>query len=386
MSASTAIEGATHRLPPRRWRLGRVQEAGLVIVIVVLGVLLTALSEPVYEHGRLVNNFFRVNNLVPNVFTPMSWMAIMAIGVTFVIIAGGIDISVGSIFGLAALGAAAAVERFGPQSSAVAILAVGILVPIAIGLACGIINGLLVVGLRMHPFIVTLATLSIFRGIAIQFPKALGETQSLPSFGRVLPDVFTTRFLMYTVHDLPLFGQVNVQPAPMLVMLATLLIGGFYLRFTVGGRQIYAVGGNEEAARFSGLPVGRIKLRVYALSGLVAGIAAMVSCGYYGSANTETGLGAELMVIAAAVVGGASLSGGRGTVLGAVLGALVIQMIYNGIFVLRNIKLGFATLHLSKEYSLIIIGTAILVAVAIDQVSERLRARRVSRTKVGGMT
>src|SRR5207248_5527500 len=133
-------------------------------------------------------------------------------------------ISVGSIFGLSALGAAAAVERFDAHSSAFAILAVGILVPIAVGLACGIINGLLVVGLRMHPFIVTLATLSIFRGIAIQFPKALGETQSLPSFGRVLPDGFSTRLLMYTVYDLPLLGKVNVQPAPMLVMLATLLI------------------------------------------------------------------------------------------------------------------------------------------------------------------
>src|SRR5947209_8219518 len=129
MTAPAAIEGSMHRLPPRRWRLGRVQEAGLVIVVLVLGVLLTLLSEPVFEHGRLVNNFFRVNNLIPNVFTPMAWMAIMAIGVTFVIIAGGIDISVGSIFGLSALGAAAAVERFEPHASAFAILSVGILVP-----------------------------------------------------------------------------------------------------------------------------------------------------------------------------------------------------------------------------------------------------------------
>jgi len=154
------------------------------------------------------------------------------------------------------------------------------------------------------------------------------------------------------------------------------VIGGWiFLSHMVAGREVYAVGGNEEAARFSGLPVGAIKLRVYALSGLMAGIAGMVSTGYFGSANTATGEGYELIVIAAAVVGGASLTGGRGTALGAVLGALIIKLIENGIYILKQINFGIGTLTLSKEYSKIIIGIAIVIAVAIDRLSERFKKK-----------
>ena len=365
----------TKTIPPaRQWRVPRLQEAGLLVVIVLLGILLSLLSEPVFVQGKLVNNFFRLGNLIPNVFTPMSWMAIMAIGVTFVIIAGGIDISVGSIFGLSALSTAYVLEHFDPHASAWLVLSAGIATSLGVGLLCGLINGLLIVGLRMHPFIVTLGTLSIFRGIALVAPEILHETKSLPSFGRILPLAFTDRFMMYTVH----YGAVDLQPVPMLIMVVCLLVGWVYLQYTVWGRQIYAVGGNEQAARFSGLPVNRIKLRVYAFSGLAAGIAGMISAGFYGAADTATGLGYELMVIAAAVVGGASLSGGRGTALGAVLGALIIQMIQNGIFVLHKITLGSLTLHLSKEYSQIIVGAAIIIAVAIDRVSEQFRKKRMA--------
>ena len=379
MHTSTALE-STDRRPASRWRIPRLQEAGLVVVIVLLAVVLSFCSEPVWQRGRYVNNFFRLDNLVPNVFTPMSWMAIMAIGATFVIISGGIDISAGSIFGLAALGTCEALEHLDPHASAWIVLPLGIAVPVAIGLICGTINGLLVVGLRMHPFIVTLGTLSIFRGIALVSP----ETKSLPSFGRMLPDAFTTRFMMYTVH----YRGADLQPVPMLIMLGCLIVGGVYLWFTVGGRQIYAVGGNEEAARFSGLPVRWVKLRVYALSGLTAGIAGMISAGFYGAADTATGLGYELMVIAAAVVGGASLTGGRGTALGAVLGALIIQMIQNGIFVLHKINIAGLTLHLSKEYSQIIVGAAIIVAVAIDRISEYVRSQKIAMARgiSGGAT
>jgi ribose/xylose/arabinose/galactoside ABC-type transport system permease subunit len=128
------------------------------------------------------------------------------------------------------------------------------------------------------------------------------------------------------------------------------------------------VGGNEEAARFSGLRVGWVKVRVYALTGLLAGVAGMVSAGRFGTASSDTGTGYELTVIAAAVVGGASLTGGRGTALGAMLGALVIRLIENGITILR----------LNTEFSTIIIGAAIIVAVAIDRISEYARARRGS--------
>ena len=203
------------------------------------------------------------------------------------------------------------------------------------GLICGLLNGFLVVFLRIHPFIVTMGTLSIFRGLAlISVP-----VKSLPAQGRELPHALTA-FMGYRLtlpFDWTLFGYTLVEkgtfinPVPMLIMLSCVLCAWVYLEHRVGGRELFAVGGNEEAARFSGLPVERIKLRVYALSGLMGGIAGFVSAGHYGSANTATGLGYELNVIAAAVVGGASMTGGRGSAFGAMLGALVIKLIENGI-------------------------------------------------------
>jgi len=353
-------------------RVFRAQQTGLVIVVLLMGLLLTFASEPVNVRGHILNNFFRLDNIIPNVATPMSWMAIMAVGVTIVIVAGGIDISVGSIFGLSALGAAAVLQTLPEDASAWKVLPLAIAVPVGIGLLCGLINGALVVGLRMHPFIVTLGTLSIFRGIAL----ISVATKSLPSGDKSLPAAFTANFMswQFTIPrgDAP---PILLQPVPMIVMLLCVLAGWIFLSHMVAGREVYALGGNEEAARFSGLPIGAIKLRVYALSGMCAGIAGMVSTGYFGSANTATGEGYELIVIASAVVGGASLTGGRGTALGALLGALIIKMIENGIYILKKIDLGIVTLTLSKEYSKIIIGIAIVIAVAIDRLSERFHKR-----------
>jgi ribose/xylose/arabinose/galactoside ABC-type transport system permease subunit len=157
-----------------------------------------------------------------------------------------------------------------------------------------------------------------------------------------------------------------------------------YLQWTVWGRQTYAVGGNEEAARFSGIRVWLVKMRVYLISGLTAGIAGMISCGFYKSAATNTGAGYELMVIAAAVVGGASLLGGRGTALGAILGMLIIQLITNGISVMRPLNVGFATIPVSSADTRLIVGSAIIVAVSIDQLSASLQARRWGSRRAAG--
>ncbi len=156
---------------------------------------------------------------------------------------------------------------------------------------------------------------------------------------------------------------------PTMMMLAVTAVGAVILRRMVLGRHIYAIGGNEEASRFSGLPVGRVKFLVYMLAGLTAGIAAVIMLGYYGAAASNVGEGYELEVIAAAVVGGASLAGGRGTALGALLGAIIIRMISNGIVIL----------DVDENYSKIIIGIAIIIAVVLDQVNLRLRARRMAR-------
>ena len=327
-----------------------MQEAGLLVVIVLLGLGLTVFGGNVKVGGHVVNNFFRSEYLM-GVSSDFARYAIMAFGVSFVIIAGGIDISIGAIYALAALGAAAAIQIGADSADPGLLRTLGLATVVAcgIGLLCGLINGACVVWLRMHPFIVTLGTMSIFRGIG----NVAVKIKTLPQApDKVLPESFTN-FFMYQARP-------YVQPVPLIITFGCLIASWFYLSLMVAGRENYAIGGNEEAARFSGLKVGAIKLRVFMLSGLGAGIAGLVSCGFSGAANTGMGQGYELTVIAAAVVGGASLAGGRGTALGALLGALVIKLIENGIFILK----------LNQEYSSIIIGIAIIVAVAVDRLSE----------------
>lgn len=347
--------GWRHR---REW--ARVQELGLILVIVILAGLLTVFGGSMTDRaGNTVNNFFRSDNLLGGILTPMATYGIMAVGVTFVIIAGGIDISVGAVFALAALGAVGVLQELGVESSAWVTIPVGFVVAGGIGLLCGLLNGAIVVGLRMHPFIVTLGTMSIFRGIC----NVAVALKTLPSPGKKVPDSYTLGFFQWHPE-----GYGSLLPVPMLMMLGCVAAGWFYLRLMVAGRENYAIGGNEEAARFSGIRVDGVKLRVYALSGLAAGVAGMVYAGYYGSASSNTGEGWELMVIAAAVVGGASLSGGRGTALGALLGTLVIRLIENGIYIMQY----------DQQYSKIIVGAAIIVAVGVDRLSEYMSRRRRS--------
>jgi ribose/xylose/arabinose/galactoside ABC-type transport system permease subunit len=335
-----------------------IQEMGLGIVLFAIVVVLSFYGWHDAAAGR-PNTFLNFDNLIDGVATPMSYYAIMAVGLTIVIITGGIDISVGSIMALAALGGAATLQMLPPDAPAWMVLPTAFAVPLAIGLACGVINGGLIVGLSLHPFIVTLGTMSIFRGLA----NVLPAEKTLPSAGRRLPQAFTTDFMRIEV-----FG---IQPMPLLIMLVCVALGWVYLRYLVAGRETYAIGGNEEAARFSGLSVGTIKLRTYAISGLCAGLAGLVSLGRFGTASTSTGTGYELTVIAAAVVGGASLIGGRGTALGALLGTLIIALIENGILILR----------LAQEYRLVIVGLAIIIAVSLDRLSLSLRSRSSLPTK-----
>lgn len=336
--------------PSRRPR--QLQELGLGLVVLILGAILTTYGFYDAKVGR-PNTFLNGSNILDGVATPMSYYAIMAVGLTIVIITGGIDISVGSIMALSALGGAAALQHFPVDAPAWQVLPVAIFVPVLIGLICGLINGSLIVSLNLHPFIVSLGTMSIFRGLA----NVLPPQKTLPASGKSLPEAFTKHFMQFEI--------AGKQPMPMIVMLICVIVGGFYLRKLVAGRETYAIGGNEEAARFSGIRVGSVKLRTYALAGLAAGIAGMVSLGRFGTASTSTGTGYELTVIAAAVVGGASLSGGRGTAIGALLGTLIIALIENGIIIL----------HMAQEYRLVIIGLAIIVAVSIDRFSTMLRQR-----------
>ncbi len=328
----------------------RVQEVGLIAVVFVLALVLSWLGYDQARPGQ-PNLFLNKENLVEGVVTPMSIYTIMAIGMTCVIITGGIDISVGAVMALAALAGAASMEALPVDSKAWLVLVVGLGVPMGVGALCGVFNGFFVVLLRMHPFIVTLGSMGIFRCLAIVLPSEA----TLPSAGRLLPEAFRPGLMSWSVS--------GVEVVPLLVTFAVVGAGVFFLRYMVSGREIYAVGGNEEAARFSGIHVARSKFLVYIISGVCAGIAAVVSLGRFGTASSNTAQGYELAVVAGAVIGGASLAGGRGTAMGALLGTLIISLIENGII----------TFSSNREFRLGIIGGAILLAVALERVSARRR-------------
>ncbi len=324
-----------------------------MLVIVLLGAILTffAGTHVDLRTGLPVNNFFNSYTLIQTA-TDASFFAIMAVGATIVIVSGGIDLSVGSIYALAGVTAAMVMRSTGiADPFATVMVALG--VAAGIGLACGAINGALVVGLGVHPFIITLGTMWIVRGIAFVTSNA----ESI-----LLPNALTR------VAKASLGFADALYPVPMLVMLLVAALGSVYLTRTVQGRHVFAVGGNPEASRFSGVPIGRVKLRVYILSGLTAGIAAFMGASFYGSASCADATGYELYVIASAVVGGASLAGGKGSAVSALLGALLIVLIRQSI----------RTLHFDQNYEWIIIGCAIIIAVVLDQASARLTTKRLA--------
>lgn len=339
---------------------------GVVLALAILLSLLggsMSLRDRDTGETRQVNKFLRADNL-DKLAKNTSFFAIMAVGATLVIISGGIDLSVGSIYCLAAVCGAMFLNWFGPRgpgagASPVWVVPSAIFLCLSIGALCGLLNGLGVVLLRVHPFVITLGTMAVFRGIAFVMTKAQAYTH--------FPPQFTDGFIRREVGH-------NLYPVPMAIMVAVTLLAALYLKFIVAGRQVFAIGGNEQAARYSGLPVERLKLKVYVFSGLTAGIAAMIMLGYYGAASSDSGKGYELDVIAAAVVGGASLSGGRGSALGALLGALIIQMINNGIIILE----------IDQNYSQIIIGAVIVLAVVLDRINTAMRERRLARSPIPG--
>lgn len=335
-------------------RLFASQEAGLVFVVVLLVVLLTALAGTHVDRasGGTVNNFLNLHTLV-QAGTDASFFAIMAVGATLVIISGGIDLSVGSIYALAGVSMALLLRATGPMGAAATTLA-GLAVCLGVGLACGLLNGLLVVALRVHPFIVTLGTMWILRGIAFVATRA--ESILVPTS-------------LTAVAKASLGFGDGLYPVPMLTMLLLTVAGVLYLRRTVMGRQVFAFGGNIEASRFAGLPLHRIQLGVFAASGLTAGLAAFLGASFYGSTSSGDAQGYELYVIASAVVGGASLMGGKGSAIGAMLGAILITLIRQSI----------RTLRFDQNYEWIVVGCAIIVAVVVDSWSTRIAARRLSR-------
>lgn len=297
-----------------------------LIGLVILVALLSILSD----------NFLTLSNFL-NLFRQISVNAFIAFGMTFVILTGGIDLSVGSILALgSALTGGMLLAGINPW--------VAMIVGLLIGLILGAVNGFIIAKGKVAPFITTLASLSIYRGITLIY------TNGIPMTG--LSDS--------TAFELMGRGYIFGIPFPVLVMVVTLLILHYVLNNTVFGRRIYAVGGNEPAARLSGINVDRIKIGVYAISGMLSVLSGIILTSRLNSAQPMAGDGFELDAIASVVIGGTSMTGGRGKVTGTLLGAILIGVISNGLNLL----------NVSSFYQQIVKGAIILFAVIFDRRSE----------------
>ncbi|MBW8797339.1 MAG: substrate-binding domain-containing protein [Streptomyces sp.] len=299
---------------------------------------LTALIVLVIAMSALSGDFLTTDNLL-NVGVQAAVTAILAFGATFVIVAAGIDLSVGSVAALSATVLAWSATSHGVPVFLAVVLAV------ATGIAAGLVNGFLIAYGKLPPFIATLAMLSVGRGLALVISG--GSPIAFPDSVSHLGDT--------------LGGWL---PVPVLVMVLMGLIAAFVLGRTYIGRSMYAIGGNEEAARLSGLRVNKQKLAIYALSGLFAAVAGIVLAARLSSAQPQAANGYELDAIAAVVIGGASLAGGTGKASGTLIGALILA-------VLRN---GLNLLNVSAFWQQVVIGVVIALAVLLDTVRRKAGA------------
>ncbi len=327
--------------------------ASLLFVVVLLSVL-----KP--------DTFLTTDNFL-NVFRRSSVNAIIAVGMTAIIISGGIDLSVGSMMALSGMAGAVTMLALDPiyiadpqkLEAEGALLrhfhawlmaaggehlvpyrfTVGTLVGAFSGMFCGFLNGALINWLKLPPFILTLGAMSVFRGIAYVMND--GQPYNVSAY-KYLGD-----------------GQLFGTPISILIALAIVVVASVILKQTTLGRYTYAIGANRQATLFSGVNVNRTLIIIYTLSGLLVGMASMIATSRTVSAQPTAGNGLELDIIAAVVIGGASLSGGRGTILGTIIGTLLISFLRNGC----------TLVGISTNVQLIVIGIIIVIAVSVDQLA-----------------
>jgi len=290
----------------------------------------------------LSDSFLTETNLL-NILRQISVNLCLSIGMTLVILSGGIDLSVGSVLAFSGAIAAGLLKNGIPIDGANILIEFTvfgvILAALCVGSVLGVINGLLITRLRIPPFVATLGMLSIARGLTRLWTNGQPITGLGDSFGCIG------------------LGAILGVPMPVWITAGLVATSMLVTRKTRFGRYIYAVGGNERAARLSGLNVRRIKLGVYTIAGLLAGVAGLIHTSRLDSATPDAGISYELDSIAAVVIGGTSLSGGRGSVLGTVLGCLIIGVLNNAL----------ALLQVSANWQLVVKGGVILAAVAIDK-------------------
>lgn len=302
---------------------------GIVLILLILVVGLTLLTPSV----RGEQYFLTKTNLL-NVALQASINSVIAVGMTFIITSGGIDLSVGSMAGFVGILIALALRDYGVGPVG------GLLVAMAAGSLCGLFNGLLITRANLQPFIVTLGTMGMFRGLAL----VVSDGRPVYGFG----SSFIKTFSGNTVGDLP---------KPVIVAALVALGGWLILTQTRFGKYTIAIGGNEESTALAGIPIKRYKLGIYVFGGFLTGIAATLLTARLSSADPTAGMMYELDAIAATVMGGTSLRGGQGNILGTMVGALIISLVRNGMNIL----------NVPTFWQQFVIGSVIILAALLDQ-------------------
>ena len=307
----------------KKW--GNFNEGGVLLALIALCLVVGCIN-PV---------FFSLQNII-RVLRQISSIGIIAVGGAFVIITGGIDLSVGSFMAFGAVGIAKLVSLGVEPILALLIILIGAGI-------CGLASGFITVKMSLNPFIVTLAMMNIISGVTYLFSNGI-------------PISFDT-YLNFFGRD------VGGIPVAIFVMLIIMIVGHIVLSKTEYGRKVFAVGGNEKAAKLSGINVHRIKCSVYAMTAALAALAGVITCANLNSGDDSTGSGYELDVIAACVIGGCSLDGGKGSILGVFIGTAILGVINNG----------FVLLRIPASWQSITIGIVIILACILDQMNRKKR-------------
>ncbi len=331
------------------------RELGMSVALAVICFVLW-LSNP---------DFLGQSNSV-NTLRQISMLGILAVGIGFVIVTGGIDLSIGSMVGLTGVVIA---KLSSTQSGGLgASLWVAIPIALAVAMTLGLVQGLLITRLRLQPFIVTLGGMLLFRGIS----QTIAEGGTISLGGSSLLDLASEGVLVV--------GGEPLLPYPLLLFVGVVGVAGYVLHYSVYGRYLFAIGGNRDAAAYCGIPVRALETSTYVISAGAAGVAGVCYAAYIGQMSHQVGVAYELYGIAAAVLGGCSLRGGEGTVLGIVVGTAMMRVIDNGInmFQFRYVDAdGVPRLwRLDPNWTFVILGAVILMAVILDQLAHAMQARR----------
>lgn len=301
-----------------------MSELTTVIALIILMAVITIIN----------SNFLTANNLL-NLLLQVTSNALIAFGMTFVILTGGIDLSVGSILALSSALTAGLLGSGMPVTLA-------ILISLILGCILGMMNGLLISYGKLAPFIVTLATMTIFRGATLVYTNGNPITKGLS-------DTFLFQFLGQ--------GYIVGIPFPVIIMFIVFIVLYVLLHKTAFGKSVYAIGGNEKAAYISGVKLNKVKIIIYSISGIMSSISGLIITSRLSSAQPTAGASYEMDAIAAVVLGGTSLSGGKGRILGTLIGALIIGVLNNGLNIIG----------VSAFWQQVVKGVVILIAVLIDR-------------------